>query len=81
MKLSFAIPGWLMKEYLTELGASETDPNVLVADGWQAEVRRKAPIRVGSLVQGQIEVEFFGDKAAIERILAKLELKTFRAGG
>lgn len=82
MKLNFnAIPLWLMKEYLTELGATEVEENVLVADGWQAVVSKGEPFRIGSLEVGVTDVEFSGDNTAIEAMLEKLHWKTLRGGG
>jgi hypothetical protein len=70
-----------MKAYLTDLGAIETTENILVADNWQAVVRRSEPVKIGSLVVGRIEVEFSGDETAIAVMLEKLHLKTLRGGG
>lgn len=82
MKLSFnAIPLWLMKEYLTELGAKETEENVLVAEKWQASVAKGEPFKLGSLRVGVTDVEISGDEAAIEAMLEKLHWKTLRGGG
>jgi hypothetical protein len=81
MKYTYGVPLWLMKAYLTELGATETKENVLVAGNWQAVVRKSEPARIGSLVVGRIEVEFAGDEAAIEAVLEKLHWKTLRGGG
>ncbi len=81
MRLTYGIPLWLMKKYLTDLGAVETDQNILAADGWQAVLRKREPARIGSLVVGRIEVDLSGDEAAIETLLEKLHLKTLRGGG
>lgn len=82
MKLNFnAIPLWLMKEYLMELGATETGENVLEAAGWRAVVRRGEPYRIGSLVVGSVDVELDGDEAALAAMLEKLHWKTMRGGG
>jgi hypothetical protein len=70
-----------MKEYLIDLGASETAANVLVTDQWQAVVSQREPVKIGSLVVGRIEVEFSGDEAAIAAVLEKLHWKTLRGGG
>lgn len=81
-KLSFnAIPLWLMKEYLTELGAEETEENVLVAEAWQGVVSKGEPFRLKSLRVGVTDVEFSGDEAALEAMLEKLHWKTLRGGG
>lgn len=82
MKLSFnAIPLWLMKEYLTELGATERQEHVLVADQWQAVVSRGEPFRIGSLQVGVTDLELSGDQTALEAMLKKLHWKTLRGGG
>lgn len=82
MKLSFnAIPLWLMKEYLTELGAAEKEGNLLVADQWQALVSKGEPFKLGSLEVGVTDIELTGDKAAIEAMLERLHWKTLRGGG
>jgi hypothetical protein len=82
VKLSFnAIPLWLMKTYLSELGATEQAENRLVAEAWEAVVRKGEPFQLGSLVVGVTEVEFSGDEAAINALLEKLHWKTLRGGG
>jgi hypothetical protein len=70
-----------MKKYLTDLGAAEMVENVLVAENWQATVRKSEPVKIGSLVVGRIEVEFSGDESAIESVRQKLDWKTMRGGG
>jgi hypothetical protein len=82
VNLSFkAIPLWLMKEYLSELGATEQAENKLVAEGWKAVLSKGEPFRLGSLVVGVTEVELSGDQATIEAMLEKLHWKTLRGGG
>jgi hypothetical protein len=80
--LSFkAIPVWLMKEYLAELGASEQCDNLMVAEDWQAMVSKGQSFQIGSLVVGVTELDLSGDEAAIEAMLEKLHWKTLRGGG
>jgi hypothetical protein len=81
MKLSFGIPLWLMKDYLIELGATEKEDGILAADKWQVVMRKGKPIKVGSLVIGNVEVELSGDETSITGMLEKLYLKTLRGGG
>ncbi len=81
MKHTYGIPLWLMKKYLTDLGATETEENVMVGDNWQALVKKSEPYKIGSLVVGRIELEVFGDEAAIEVMLEKLHWKSMRGGG
>jgi len=81
MKRIYGVPLWVMKKYLTDLGATETEENLLVGAGWQARLRKSEPARIGSLVVGRIEVEFSGDRPAIEAMLERLHWKTLRGGG
>ncbi len=81
MKRIFGVPLWLMKDYLVDLGATETAENVMTGAGWQAVVRKNEPVRIGSLVVGRIEAEFSGDEAALSELLEKLHWKTMRGGG
>lgn len=81
MTHTYGIPLWLMKKYLADLGATETEENVMVGDDWQAAVSKSEPARIGSLVVGRIDVEFSGDDAAVEKMLEKLHWKTLRGGG
>lgn len=75
------VPLWLMKEYLADLGAVETEENVMVGDGWRAVVRKAVPNRIGSLVVGGAAVDFSGDPAKLQAMFQKLHLKTLRGGG
>lgn len=82
MRLTFnAIPLWLMKAYLVELGAAETEENVMTAAGWRAVVSKAEPFRLGSLTVGVTALDLSGDPAAIEVMLEKLHWKTLRGGG
>ncbi len=81
MKQTYGIPLWLMKKYFEDLGATETEENVMSGDNWQAVVSKAEPARIGSLVVGRIDVEFSGEEAALEAMLEKLHWKTLRGGG
>lgn len=81
MKHTYGVPLWLMKKYLVDLGAKETEGNVMVGNGWQAKVSKAEPARIGSLVVGRIDAEFSGDDKAVEDLLEKLHWKTLRGGG
>ncbi len=81
MKQTYGIPLWLMKKYFKDLGATETEENVMVGDNWRAVVSKAEPARIGSLVVGRIDVELSGDDAALEAMLEKLHWKTLRGGG
>ena len=81
MKLTYGVPLWVMKKYLTDLGATEIEENVLVGDRWQAVVSKSEPAKIGSLVVGRIDLELSGDETAIEDLLSQLHWKTLRGGG
>ena len=81
MKLTYGVPLWVMKKYLTDLGATEVEENVLVGDRWQAVVSKSDPAIIGPMVVGRIELELSGDEATIEALLSQLHWKTLRGGG
>jgi hypothetical protein len=81
MNFTYGVPLFVMKKYLTDLGAVETAENVLAGRGWQAVLSKSEPARIGSLVVGRIEVAFSGDGDALKAMLEKLHWKTLRGGG
>ena len=81
MKLTYGVPLWLMKKYLADMGATETEENVMVGDGWQAKLSRSEPFKIGSLVVGRIQVELDGDPEVLDDLVEKLHWKTMRGGG
>jgi hypothetical protein len=77
----YGVPLWLMKEYLTDLGAVEVAENVMQGEAWRAVVTKAIPNRIGSLEVGGATVEFSGDETALEAMLTLLHKKTLRGGG
>ncbi len=77
----YGVPIWLMKDYLTSLGATEAAENQLVGDGWQASLRKAKPREIGSLRVGGTTAEFSGEPAALDAMFEKLHMKTLRGGG
>jgi hypothetical protein len=77
----YGIPVWLMKEYLSDLGATEVAENVMQGDAWQAQISKAKPNQIGSLVIGGATVQFSGDADALEALFKKLHMKTLRGGG
>ncbi|MFN8481999.1 MAG: DUF1952 domain-containing protein [Anaerolineae bacterium] len=75
-----AVPLWLLREYLVELGAREVGEE-LVGDGWQACLTPLGTYRVGSLVVGEARVEIEGEGDAVERTAAALDLRLSTRGG
>ena len=81
MKLTYGIPMFVMKKYLVDLGAVETEENVFAGDNWQGVLSRGEPVKVGSLKVGRIDFEITGDEAVLEELVEKLHWKTLRGGG
>jgi molybdopterin synthase sulfur carrier subunit len=77
----YGVPIWLMKDYLSSLGAVEHEGNLMVADEWQATMRKAKPREIGSLRVGGTTVEFTGEPAALDAMFTKLHWKTLRGGG
>ncbi len=77
----YGVPLWLMKEYLTQLGAAEVAENRFEAPGWQAELRPAPWRQLGSLRVGGTQAAFTGDAAALAQMFARLHWKTQRGGG
>lgn len=71
----------IIKRYLRDLGADETDAGTLFGDGWTATVEAGDPITIGPLSIGQTIVTFTGDEASIQDVVTRLEEKAIRAGG
>jgi len=75
-----AIPLWLLREYLEELGGEAVAEDRVVGDGWLASLEKMAPREVGSLRVGIVQVIIEGSSAALESLLPEFEKKTLRAG-
>ena len=75
-----AIPLWLLREYLEELGGTAVSENNIVGDGWTATLTKLEPRRVGSLRVGQVKIEFEGEPDALAQMQQKFYKKTMRAG-
>ena len=61
----YGVPIWLMKNYLVQLGARETQENVLEGAGWRAELRKAEVRHLGSLRVGGTTVDFSGEPGAL----------------
>jgi hypothetical protein len=75
-----AIPLWLLREYLEELGGESTVDDLVIGEGWQAKLEKMPPRQVGSLRVGIVKITIEGDAAILEDLLPELEKKTMRAG-
>jgi len=76
-----ALPLWLLREYLLDLGGSEQPDGSLAGPGWQARLTQLENFTIGSLSVGQIRLEWQAEEAANARVWPELEKKLLRAGG
>jgi hypothetical protein len=75
-----AIPLWLLREYLEELGGEAVAEDHVVGEGWQARLEKMPPRQVGSLRVGIVQVTLEGESADLDDLLPDFEKKTMRAG-
>jgi len=76
-----AVPLWLLRAYLEDLGGQAQANGGVAGEGWQARLTQLADAEVGSLRLGQVRLELSGDEAAVARLQAALRPKLLRAGG
>ena len=74
------IPFFLLKEYLEELGGTPTSEHRVEGPGWQAELFRMEPFRIGSLSVGQTRLVLEIEESLAEDFMKRFALKTLRAG-
>jgi hypothetical protein len=74
------IPFFLLREYLEELGGTSTSERRIEGPGWQAELVRMEPFRIGSLSVGQTKVILEIEDPQADEFLERFALKTLRAG-
>lgn len=75
-----AIPLWLLREYLEEIGGTAVSETRVVGEGWTAVLTKLEPRQVGSLRVGQVKVEFEGESDALTQMQKQFYKKTMRAG-
>jgi len=75
-----AIPLWLLREYLEELGGVAESETAVAGDGWRAELTKLPDRQVGSLRIGRVQLSLEGEVDALERLRPGLDRKTMRAG-
>jgi hypothetical protein len=72
------MPGWLLADYLVDLGGDRVGDDRVVGDGWSATLERhERP--AGSLTIGRVTVTIEGPEA--DGIMALLRAKAQRGGG
>ena len=75
-----AIPLWLLREYLEELGGVAESETVIAGDGWRAEMLKPPDHTIGSLRIGRGQLDRRGEAGALARLRPGLDRKTMRAG-
>lgn len=75
-----AIPLWLLREYLEELGGWAESDTVVIGEGWRAELSKLPDRELGSLRIGRVEVTLQGEPEALAALRPGLDRKTMRAG-
>jgi len=75
-----AIPLWLLRAYLEELGGRALSETEVAGEGWRAGLLKLPDRRIGSLRVGLVQVTIVGEAAALARLKPGLDRKTMRAG-
>ncbi len=75
-----AIPLWLLREYLEEVGGTAVSDTRVEGEGWTAVLTKLEPRQVGSLRVGQVKIEFTGEPEALGPLQTRFAKKTMRAG-
>jgi hypothetical protein len=75
-----AIPLWLLREYLEELGGRALSETKVAGDGWRAELLKLPDQHIGSLRIGRVQLTLAGEAEALARLRPGLDRKTMRAG-
>ncbi|MFO7661223.1 MAG: DUF1952 domain-containing protein [Chloroflexota bacterium] len=75
-----AIPLWLLREYLEELGGQAESETVVAGDNWRAELAKLPDRQLGSLRVGRVELTLIGEPEALAALRPGLDRKTLRAG-
>ena len=74
------IPLFLLREYLEELGGTSTNEDRVEGPGWQADLVKMEPFRIGSLSVGQTRMTLEIEDQLADEFMERFELKTLRAG-
>ena len=76
-----AIPLWLLREYLAELGGQTQSDGILHGEEWTARLTQIEDYQIGSLRVGQVRMEITGEADAVAQVQTLLTPKLLRAGG
>lgn len=76
-----AMPIWLLRDYLLQVGGQEQADGTIQGAGWQARLTQLEDFQIGSLRVGEVRLEITGDDGALAAVWMALEPKLMRAGG
>lgn len=74
------IPFFLLREYLEELGGTATRDDRVEGPGWQVDLEKMEPFRIGSLSVGQTKLTIEIEAQLADEFFERFEMKTLRAG-
>jgi len=74
------IPFFLLREYLEELGGTSIGEHRVEGPGWQADLVRMEPFRLGSLSVGQTRLILEIEDPLADEFMERFAQKTLRAG-
>ena len=77
-----SIPRWQLQRYLVKLGGQvQVEETHITGPGWQAQISRGEPYRIGSLAIGVNYLDLSGDEQALRQLMDSLGLWLIRGGG
>ena len=76
-----AIPLWLLREYLVDLGGQVQPDGHVVGDGWWVRLTRLADFQLGSLRVGEVRMEMTGTAETLDQLERAMWPKLLRGGG
>lgn len=74
------IPFFLLREYLEELGGTALSDDQVQGPGWNVQLTRMEPFKLGSLSVGQTRLEIDIEDHLVDDFVEKFGKKTLRAG-
>ena len=75
-----AIPLWLLREYLEELGGVAESETRVAGRDWSAELTKLPDHTLGSLRIGRVQLDLHGEAETLAQLRPGLDRKTMRAG-
>ncbi len=76
-----AVPIWLLRQYLVEIGGRARRGGRVVGNGWAARLTQIDDYVIGSLRVGRVRMVLDGDKERVDALRPLLEKRLVRGGG